>query len=379
MTVRLRIAVLGRNFSSRGGGAERYGVELADALAQAHEVHVFAQHFEQAPASVQCHTVAMPWKRPRWINQLYFAWATWRATHSGFDHVISHENTWHGDVQVVHVLPIRHNLLAGRTGIRRLLRWIKVATSPRLLAYLWLERRRYRPEPGRKIVVTSQTLRGHLVAAYPASEPMVHVIPPGLHDVPGPASAQAKAGARQALGLPAKVPVLLFVGNDFRKKGLPALLDAMSALPPEVHLLVVGEGRQMAQMRTLAQALQGRVRFAGSLADVGPAYRAADLLVHPTLEDTYAMVVLEAMAHGLPVVVSQGRYCGIAAELLPSAGVALLQDPLDAAALAACLQDMLARQLPGPGPWEDVLGFASARTWRNVAHQFAGLLGAEAP
>ena len=93
-----------------------------------------------------------------------------------------------------------------------------------------------------------------------------------------------------------------------------------------------------ARCEALAQSLgvQTRVHFLGSLADVTPAYQAADALAHPTTEDTYAMVVLEAMAHGLPVLVSGPRYCGIAALLRPEQALQLA-DPQDAQAIAQAL------------------------------------------
>jgi hypothetical protein len=82
--------------------------------------------------------------KPRWVNQLWYAFATWRATRRGFDVVHSHENTWHGHVQTIHVKPVRHNLLAGRTGVRLALAWLKIALSPRLITYVALEAARFR-------------------------------------------------------------------------------------------------------------------------------------------------------------------------------------------------------------------------------------------
>ena len=61
--------------------------------------------------------------------------------------------------------------------------------------------------------------------------------------------------------------------------------------------------------------------------DVSPAYLAADVLVHPTLEDTFAMVVLEAMAYGLPVVVSSAAYCGISGLLSHGVNALLVHEP----------------------------------------------------
>jgi UDP-glucose:(heptosyl)LPS alpha-1,3-glucosyltransferase len=109
--------------------------------------------------------------------------------------------------------------------------------------------------------------------------------------------------------------------------------------------------------------------FLGMREDVGVAYDAADILVHPTLEDTYAMVVLEAMSHGLPVIVSQPAYCGISAELTHGVNALLLQDPLDARALAQAVRQLqdspdLHQRLVQSG-----VEFASQRTWSSVANR----------
>lgn len=65
------------------------------------------------------------------------------------------------------------------------------------------------------------------------------------------------------------------------------------------------------------------------------------MLVHPTWEDSFAMVVLEAMAHGLPVVLSAPKYCGIAALLRHRQDALILDDPGDSAALAQFVRDVL--------------------------------------
>jgi hypothetical protein len=113
---RLRIAVLNRVFSRAGGGAESYSINVAEHLAARHEVHVFAQEIVHEFPGITYHRVSRPLAKPRWINQLWYAASTWWATRRGFDVVHSHENTWHGDVQTIHVKPVRGNLLAGRSG-----------------------------------------------------------------------------------------------------------------------------------------------------------------------------------------------------------------------------------------------------------------------
>lgn len=377
----MRIAVLSRNFSSTGGGAERYSIALVEHLAASHEVHVFAQTIAHSFQGVHYHPIPMPMKRPRWINQLWFAYATWRATRSGFDIVHSHENTWHGNVQTVHVLPVKHNLFAGREGLDRLLRWVKVCTSPRLLAYLWLEAARYAIQPRRAVVLASDTLRGVMEASYPDARASMQVIAPGVSDVPGLCSEAVRQGARAQLQLPLEGPGLLFVGNDFRKKGLPALLQALTPLPAQVWLAVVGEGEQGAAMRqqVAEQSLGQRVHFLGALQHMDLAYQAANCLVHPTLEDTYAMVVLEAMAHGLPVVVSAAPFCGISAELQDGLNSVLLPDPLSAQAIANAVRGVLGNAQTSAALGQQASAFAAQRTWSQVAQSYEELFARVAP
>jgi glycosyltransferase involved in cell wall biosynthesis len=369
MTRRLRIAVLSRNFSTTGGGAERYSIALVEQLAARHEVHVFAQDIAHQFPGVVYHRVPRPMARPRWINQLYYAWATWRATRTGFDIVHSHENTWHGNVQTVHVLPVKYTLFAGKCGAALALRWLKVLTSPRLLTYLWLEKRRYAWALKKKVVCTSSSLKGVLEVAYPASVSMLEVVTPGVDAGPGGASAEAREQARRKLGLPIGAMLLLFVGNDLVKKGLPTLLQALELMPEQVHLAVVGQGEAMRMLQTQVerQGLSARVHFLGSQRDMGVAYRAADALVHPTLEDSYGMVVLEAMAHGLPVVVSDVPYCGIAKDLSDCENALILEDPRDATQLATILQALLGNRALAEKLSTSAMAFAQVRSWVQAA------------
>lgn len=368
---RLRIAVLTRTFSATAGGAERYAMALVERLSDRHEMHVFAQKIEHHWPGVTYHRVSMPLRRPRWINQLWFATATWWATRTGFDVVHSHENTWHGNVQTVHVLPIKHNLFNGRTGWALALRCLKVTTSPRLLVYLLLERMRYAERKGRAVVLISETLRKSFSASYPQAVAMTSVITPGIALPAFAVSDDMRRAARRQLGLPENKFCALFIGNDFRKKGLPALMAALRLLPDEVVLAVVGNSAQLAYYRQQAvlMDLAPRVFFLGALQDVSPAYVAADCLVHPTLEDTFAMVVLEAMAHGLPVVVSSAKYCGISGLLAHQLNALVLDDPQDVQVLATSVRLLLT-----DAPLRARLGheariFAARFDWTGIAEQ----------
>jgi len=121
-------------------------------------------------------------------------------------------------------------------------------------------------------------------------------------------------------------PVVLFVGSDYERKGLPALLAAFARWPQDkAELWVVGYDKQQAAMQQRAERLgiAGRVRFFGAQKDVRPFYGAADLFVLPTLYDPFPNAALEALACGLPVVTTTS--CG-AAELITEANGAASDD-----------------------------------------------------
>jgi UDP-glucose:(heptosyl)LPS alpha-1,3-glucosyltransferase len=245
-------------------------------------------------------------------------------------------------VQTVHVVPIKYNLLHGLITWRLALRWLKIVTSPRLLVYLALEHYRFSLTRQRTIVVTSNTLLPQMRTAYPACASALQVVTPGVDRVHGVVTALQKAQARHQLGLPENGFCVLFVGNDYRKKGLETLIQAAQLLPENSYVVVVGNPAQAPQFKVQAVAagLADRVYFLGSLKDMQAAYTVADCLAHPTHEDTFAMVVLEAMAHGLPVVVSCARYCGIAELLTHEVNALVLEDPWDALVLANFLKQL---------------------------------------
>jgi glycosyltransferase involved in cell wall biosynthesis len=375
----MKIAVFNRHFSRRAGGAESYSVSLVEGLAQQHEVHVFAQTLDHSHPRVTYHKVPGPIHRPRWINQLVFATYTWWKTRKlskdgGFDVIHSHENTWHGQVQTVHVRPIRYNLFhpnhKALTGWRLWQRWLKVFTSPRLAVYVWLEAARMR-QPF--VVAVSGEMQRQTLAAYPylkASD--VPIILPG---VGAPDLSLTQEQARAKLGLPLDKKVILFVGNDYTRKGLPALLAAMPILQANVHLLVVGNAAQVPKFQLAAAELgiAERVHFAGALADMPLAYRAADMLAHPTLEDSFAMVVLEAMSYGLPVVVSSAKYCGISQFLEADKNALLLDDPENLEQIASQMNRVLTESELSKNLSTSGIQFATRYSWDTALESYVDI------
>ena len=331
---RLRVAVLARIFSTSAGGAERYCASLVKHLAPQHEIHVFAQDIRTQYPQVVFHQVPLFFRRPRWLNQIAFATYTWWQTRKGFDVVHSHENTWHGDVQTIHVLPFSYLWFVNRHGLGLFLKTLQLITSPRLLTYWVLEKLRMRHQPGRFLVAVSEPVKAVLNKDLKHKLEHIRVISPGVERTHVHSSSE-KMQARLDLGLPMHGKCLLWIGNNAIKKGLPTLLDALAQLPNDFFLVIVGSAVPENKWRSQVTALglDDRIFFKGVLDDMTLAYTAADLLVHPTLEDTFGMVVLEAMSHAVPAIVSAERYCGISSELTHLQNAWVLENPTETSKL----------------------------------------------
>lgn len=367
-TKRLRIAILTRNFGKSFGGAEHYSVAVAEHLSQLHEIHIFAQKIDHQHQNLLYHLIWNPLPKPRWLNQLWYAAASWWLTRTGFDLVHSHENTWHGNIQTIHVRPFRIGLFQQRKGLRLALRWLSLITSPRLLTYWFLERARMQPRANRRIVATSEAVLTEIRQAYPDVANHLITIPPG---VTIPNSSADVNNIRLNLGLPTSKPLALFVAHNYEKKGLSTLLQAMTSFPM-LHLAVVGDTKQQPtfQQQALSLGIDQRVHFLGRLTNVTPAYDAADFLIHPTTEDTYGMVVLEAMAHTMPVVVSGPSHCGISATLVHGREVLILDDPYDTKQLELYIQILLNQPQRCESLAQAGHRFAQNKSWQALATQY---------
>jgi UDP-glucose:(heptosyl)LPS alpha-1,3-glucosyltransferase len=364
---RLRVAVLARIFSTSAGGAERYCASLVKHLAPQHEIHVFAQDIRTQYPQVVFHQVPLFCRRPRWLNQIAFATYTWWQTRKGFDVVHSHENTWHGDVQTIHVLPFSYLWFVNRHGLGLFLKTLQLITSPRLLTYWVLEKLRMRHQPGRFLVAVSEPVKAVLNKDLKHKLEHIRVISPGVERTHVHSSSE-KMQARLDLGLPMHGKCLLWIGNNAIKKGLPTLLDALAQLPNDFFLVIVGSAVPENKWRSQVTALglDDRIFFKGVLDDMTLAYTAADLLVHPTLEDTFGMVVLEAMSHAVPAIVSSELYCGISAELTHLNNAWILQDPIDAKALEKAIEKSLDSNTH-EAMSQQAIAWAGTQDWQHLA------------
>lgn len=150
-------------------------------------------------------------------------------------------------------------------------------------------------------------------------------------------------------------PVLLYTGQLIKRKGIDLFLKAASSLQQKgriFSILVVGNGLEKKNLVGLAEKLELRnITFLSGQqpSDMPAVYQSADVLVFPTLEDVWGLVVNEALWSGLTVVSSM--YAGCAPEILPEANVF---DPLD----HMSFEDILEKAINGellPANCDDLL------------------------
>jgi alpha-1,6-mannosyltransferase len=142
----------------------------------------------------------------------------------------------------------------------------------------------------------------------------VRVVSLGVNiDIFNPSSNET-AAAREALGVAPNQKLLLYVGRLAREKNTDMLFKSFELLaqrqPYQFYLLVIGDGPQRDQLRQL-QAQRGNIswiQYCTDSADLARYYRAADLFVHPGIQETFGLVALESQACGTPVVGIRGSY-----------------------------------------------------------------------
>ena len=157
---------------------------------------------------------------------------------------------------------------------------------------------------------------------------------------------QDASARRRELGLPERY--ILFVGRLVLEKGVFELLQAYATLDQnlrrQVGLVFVGDGPCRAELQKQASAVtEGTIEFPGfAQREQLPAYYAlAEMFVLPTYTDTWGLVVNEAMACGLPVIVS--RVAGCASDLIQENWNGLIVEPKDVSSLTSAIATLATR------------------------------------
>ena len=197
--------------------------------------------------------------------------------------------------------------------------------NPLHLSYLWLERRTF--ANAELIIANSRLVREQILHFYPETEATkIHVVYNGVPIPEHIDKSEAKKSLAEEFGFDPSLPVILFVGSGFERKGVREFLQTVAALKHPFQAIIVGKEKRIQRYKRLAEELKisDRVLFTGPRKDVERFYEGADLFLFPTRYEPFSNVVLEALSYGN--VVFTTRQNG-ASEILPETWV--MQKPDD--------------------------------------------------
>lgn len=328
------------------GGVERQAHSLAVGLCDGgHEVHYFCERADGSiDPRIRVHHVPRPLRALRsgkvWAFDALVRRAVARA--GPFDVVHGFGKTSQQDVYYdgsgcladFQAWSIDVRLPAWRRPLRRL------GLHQRVVGRI--ERARYTRGHFHRIVAISDLVRRQIVARHGLTPEEVEVLHPGvdLGRFRPELSARARPEVRRELALSDEAPLLVFLGSDYARKGLASLLHALVRLP-EAQLLVIGRDPHEERFRRLAEraGVATRTRFVGMRPDPERWLAAGDCFVFPSWFDAFGSAVLEALACGLPAVVS--RRAGAAELVAPGKNGALVDGPEDEGALVEAIRPLL--------------------------------------
>jgi glycosyltransferase involved in cell wall biosynthesis len=361
-------------------------VEWLSRLSDSFEIHFYSQRVEDLhPATFVWHRIPkLP--LPHLLDFLWWLlvcrlWVGWhnRFSHTHHDVILSSGANFPGaDAICVHIVFAEY---VERVRSEVMLRRNSVAAWPRLIhrklyygLALLLENWAYK-NPKTILVVNSKKSARELAKHY-GREEKLRVVRPGIdHSVFSPEVRTAlRTTARRELGLCAEDFAMILVGNDWLNKGAGVLLEVLEQLNDlPVRLLIVSREVSPHWQRLIAEKNLGtQVHSLTPRRDIEFYYAAADLCVAPSLQDAYSLPPAEAMACGLPVIVS--GQTGVSEIIADGEGGLILNDPRDVPGLAAMI-----RRLYEDGDLRNRLGERAADTarrytWESGSNEIAALL-----
>jgi glycosyltransferase involved in cell wall biosynthesis len=379
-----RLAVVSP-FLDKSHGTERMVIEWLTRLVDRFEIHVYSQEIHDLDLSQITWHPILKLKGPHLFNFIWWFAANrwlrlWQRRFRGlrYDLVFSPgPNCFDADVISVHIVFAAFVEFVGSE-----LRFAKnpVWSWPRLLhrkmyyrLATFLEKRAY-TNPKIQLILTSPQ-SGQDLRRFYGPGTLSRVVSTGLdHETFSPERrGLLRPAARRELGMTDESFVILLIGNDLRKKGIRTLLSALERSHDlAIDLIVVGREdpgpfRAMVSNRDVWK----RVHFLQPRPDVEYYYAAADAYMGPSLEDTFALPAAEAMACGLPVVIS--AKAGAAQWVTDGVDGVILKDPNDASSLARIM-----RRLYGDRDFQALLGARAAQkvreyTWERSAGELAAI------
>jgi UDP-glucose:(heptosyl)LPS alpha-1,3-glucosyltransferase len=286
------------------GGAEQFASALTERLVvrTGYDFHVYAHRWQRSATEVNFHFVPIM-SFPKFLTTISFAYFVQRAIRRNlYSLVHSHERIFTADVFTLHGIPHRY--------------WVHNVRRKRMslydLATDWVEKKLVYGGNCKKFVAVSNLTKEIFLQEYKIDPDKIVVIHPGvdLSDYVKEGKGNIRIDIRRELGINSADPVIIFASMNFEIKGLDAILLSLARLKTQdckFKLIVAGKGDIKKYVKMAAEGhISSDVIFTGPVSreKLARIYLAGDMYIMLSKFDTFGMVVLEAMAAGLPAIIS---------------------------------------------------------------------------
>ncbi len=351
----MKIAFCIENLVPARGGAEQYVKDLSRRVCeQGHEIHIFTlKSGVDNRDNLRIHLLKAP-RRPKFLRTIWFAInCRTRVRREKFDIIHSFGRTWGMDVfQPLggsQMASLRGNIRSINNPLIKGLRVLSYICSLRRIVYFLVESVQMRE--ARMVISISAMVKKDLNKFTNLASGKIKIVRNGvsLEKFHPRNRKKYREPIRNKLGLTEKDILIIFVAHNFRLKGLRPLIKTLARLR-DIHpatsfrLGVLGEGKKRKFSRYAHRCgIADKVIFIGSTDHAPAYYAAADISVHPSFYDPSALVVLEAMATGLPVITT--TYCGTSEIIEDGQEGFVVADPNDIKGLAVRILELVDPEL----------------------------------
>lgn len=337
---RVRLALIRQRYNPFGG-AERFIERAIAALERGDtEVTLITRAWKEE-GSRHALIVDPPYAGRLWRDVSFSRSVQSLLAREHFDLVQSHERIPGCDVYRAGD-GVHRQWLANRTKRAPMLERLGIRLNPYHRYVCAVERAMFEHPTLRAVICNSRMAAAEIRMHFSIAAEKLHVIYSGVDlDFFHPRHRSAmRAASRRDLGCAEGDTVFSFVGSGFARKGLATAIDALAATGRrDLRLVVAGKDRAMAKFvaRAARAGVGDRVTFLGGQEDVRFVYAASDCFILPTRYDPFPNAALEALAMGVPAIVS--NQCG-AAELISPGSNGWVCEPDRAAPLAHLMAGM---------------------------------------
>jgi len=298
----MRLAIIRQRYTPQGG-AERFVEGALEALLERNvAITLYTREWPQTKLQLIEPSIVNPFHVGRLWRDWGFARAVTRQIVAGkFNLVQSHELVLTCDVyrpaDGIHATWLEERLRDASATLRA-----RVAMSPFHRYKLAMERKLFASPWLRSVLCNSKMVRDDIKARFGLPDERLPVLYNAVDSsVYSPALSMHRERIRAKYRIAPDAPLYLLVGSGYRRKGVPAAIEALTLLSSNAHLMIVGDDREMETYKRIARDhdVRDRVTFAGFQHDVAPYYGAADAFVLPALYDSFPDAAMEALAAGL--------------------------------------------------------------------------------